>query len=172
VAARVIDKLPDNLLNLGTIAALFPAARVIFCERDARDICLSSYFQLFAGGNAYSYDLEDCVHRCLEIERLARHWRRVLPLAWLQVNYEALVGDLESEARRLIDFLGLEWEPGCLEFHRTERVVVTQSTWQVRQPLYNRSIGRWRRYRAHLAPLLEALGGEAEKEGQSRPAAP
>ena len=76
----------------------------------------------------------------------------------LEIGYEALVGDLEGEARRLIDFLGLEWEPACLEFHRTERVVVTQSTWQVRQPLYAGSVGRWRRYRRHLQPLLEIFG--------------
>lgn len=169
-AVRVIDKLPDNVLNLGVIAGLFPGARVVFCARDPRDICLSSYFQLFAGGNSYSYDLGECAHRCLEVERLVRHWRRVLPLRMIEIGYEALVGDLEGEARRLIEFLGLEWEPGCLEFHRTERVVVTQSTWQVRQPLYNRSIGRWRLYR-HLAPLLEALG-ETEKEGRSQAAAP
>lgn len=170
-AARVIDKLPDNVLNLGAVAALFPEAHVIFCERDSRDICLSSYFQFFAGGNAYSYDLGECAHRCLAVERLVRHWRRVLPLRMIVVGYEALVGNLEAEARRLIEFLGLEWEPGCLEFHRTERVVVTQSTWQVRQPLNSRSIGRWQLYRRHLTPLLEALAA-GEKEGRPKSAAP
>ena len=157
-AVRVTDKLPDNLFNLGTIAALFPASRVIICRRDPRDICLSSYFQLFAGGNPYSYDLAECAHRHQQVERLVAHWRRVLPICMLEIGYEALVGDLEGEARRLIDFLGLEWEPACLEFHRTERVVVTQSTWQVRQPLYAGSVGRWRRYRRHLQPLLEIFG--------------
>ena len=164
-AARVIDKLPDNVFNLGVIAALFPASRVILCNRDPRDICLSSYFQLFAGGNPYSYDLAECAHRYRQVERLCEHWRRVLPVRMLEIRYEALVGDLEGESRRLIDFLGLEWEPACLEFHRSERVVVTQSTWQVRQPLYARSVARWRHYERHLIPLIEALGSSIERPG-------
>jgi tetratricopeptide (TPR) repeat protein len=156
-APRIIDKLPDNLLHLGLIAALFPLSRIIFCERDPRDICLSNYFQLFAGGNPWSYDLADCGHRFRQVDRLADHWRKVLPVPWLRVSYEALVGDLEGESRRLVAFLGLNWEAACLDFHRTERVVVTQSTWQVRQELFTRSVGRWRSYERHLAPLLAAL---------------
>jgi len=157
-SARMTDKQPDNLLHLGLIATLFPAARVILCERDPRDICLSNYFQLFAGGNPWSYDLAECGHRYRQIARLTEHWRAVLPNALYSVNYESLVADLEGEARRLVAFLGLEWEPACLEFHRTERVVITQSTWQVRQRLFTRSVGRWRRYARHLGPLIEALG--------------
>jgi hypothetical protein len=164
-AARVIDKRPDNILDLGTIAALFPAARVIFCERDARDTCLSNYFQLFAGGNAYSYDLGECADRWLTIERLARYWQRVLRLPMLRVGYEHLVTEPEPEARRLIEFLGLEWEPACLEFYRTERSVVTPSSWQVRQPLYRNSIGRWQRYRQYLGPLVVALEGVSVRVG-------
>ena len=156
-ALRVVDKLPDNLLHLGLIAALFPRARVIFCERDPRDICLSNYFQLFAGGNPWSYDLAECGHRFRQAARLADHWRQVLPIPWLRVSYEALVDDLEGESRRMLEFLGLDWEAACLDFHRTERVVVTQSTWQVRQRLFTRSVGRWRDYERHLAPLLSAL---------------
>ena len=157
-AIRVTDKQPDNLLHLGLIAALFPAARVILCERDPQDICLSNYFQFFAGGNPWSYDLGDCGHRFRETARLAEYWQRVLPLAMHRINYEALVSDLEQEARRLLDFLGLGWEPACLEFYRTERVVITQSTWQVRQKLFTRSVGRWRHYAKHLGPLFDALG--------------
>lgn len=156
-ASRVIDKLPDNLLHLGLIATLFPRARVIFCEREPRDICLSNYFQLFAGGNPWSYDLAECAHRFRQAARLADHWRQVASVAWLSVSYEALVGDLEGESRRMLEFLGLDWEAACLEFHRTERVVVTQSTWQVRQKLFTRSVGRWRHYKNHLEPLFSAL---------------
>jgi len=157
-ALRVIDKQPDNVFHLGLVAALFPGSRVILCQRDPRDICLSNYFQFFAGGNAYSYNLVNCAHRYLQVERLVAHWRQVLPLQILDVRYEHLVADPEAQSRRLIEFLGLEWEPACLEFHRTERVVITQSTWQVRQPLYSRSAGRWRSYERHLGPLLGALG--------------
>jgi hypothetical protein len=85
------------------------------------------------------------------------HWHRVLPLRMLDVSYEAMVADLEGESRRLIAFLGLAWESACLDFHRTERTVMTASGWQVRQPLYGRSVGRWRHYERYLGPLLAAL---------------
>jgi hypothetical protein len=157
-AKRVTDKLPDNVFMLGVIATLFPAARVIFCRRDPLDICLSCYFQKFRAAQlVYSYDLIDCAKRYLETERLTRHWHRVLPLRMLDVQYEALVGDLDGESRRLISFLGLDWEPACLDFHRTQRTVMTASAWQVRQPLYDRSVRRWRNYQRHLGPLLDAL---------------
>ncbi len=157
-AVRAIDKMPDNVLHLGLIAQLYPGARVIFCTRDARDISLSCYFQLFADGlHPFSYDLADCGGRTSEVNRAIAHWRRVLPLKMHEVNYETLVGDLEGESRRLIAFLGLEWEPACLDFHRTERTVATISHWQVRQPLYTASVGRWRHYERHLTPLFRAL---------------
>ena len=156
-ADRVIDKMPDNILHLGLIAVLFPSARIIFCQRDPRDICLSCYFIGFNQLIPWACDLVDCGLRALEIERLVDHWRRVLPLRMLTIDYETLVADLEGESRRLIEFLGLDWEPACLEFYRTERPVVTSSGWQVRQPLYTSSVGRWRRYEKHLAPLLEVL---------------
>jgi len=139
------------------IAVLLPAARVIFCRREARDTCLSCYFQRFAEGHLFSYDLADCGKQFLEIERLADHWRRVLPLSMLTVDYETLIADPEGESRRLIEFLGLDWEPACLEFHRTERPVFSAASWQVRQPIYSRSVGRWRHYKQHLAPLLGVL---------------
>jgi hypothetical protein len=106
---------------------------------------------------AFAQDLADCARRALEIERLADHWRNVLPLRMHTIDYEALVADLEGESRRLIAFLGLDWEPACLEFHKTERPVLTASGWQVRQPLYTHSVGRWRHYERHLGPLLQVL---------------
>ncbi len=157
-AERVIDKMPDNVFKLGVIATLFPGARIIFCRRDPRDTCLSCYFQKFTAGQlTFSYDLADCAMRYRETERLREHWRRALPLRSIEVQYEALVGDLEGESRRLIDFLGLDWEPACLDFHRTQRIVTTASGWQVRQPLYDRSVARWRHYQRHLEPLSAAL---------------
>jgi len=156
-AVRVTDKMPDNIFFLWMIAALFPSARIILCRRDLRDVCLSCYFHHFTEGHLYAYDLADCGARGLEIDRLATHWLRALPLEILTIDYEKLVLDLEGESRRLIEFLGLEWEPACLDFHLTERPVLTASAWQVRQPLYRRSIGRWRCYERHLKPLLEVL---------------
>ena len=158
-ASRIIDKMPDNVLHLGLIALLYPKARVIFCTRNAYDISLSCYFQLFSQGlHPFAYDLADCGRRTREVNRLITHWQTALPLRMHIVNYETLVADLETESRRLIDFLGLPWEPACLDFHRTERTVTTVSHWQVRQPLYTRSVGRWRHYQEHLNPLFEVLG--------------
>jgi tetratricopeptide (TPR) repeat protein len=156
-AERVIDKMPDNIFHLGTIATLYPKGRIIFCSRDPRDVCLSCYFQKFMEGHEYSYDLADCARRYAETQRLVEHWRLMLPLAMLEVSYETLVENFEKEARRLIAFLGLDWEPACLDFHRTERSVTTASAWEVRQPLYQRSVGRWKHYERHLEPLLDVL---------------
>jgi tetratricopeptide (TPR) repeat protein len=157
-AKRVIDKLPDNIFTLGIVATLYPAARIIFCRRDLPDIGVSCFFQKFSAGSlTFSYDLADCGRRIRETERLAAHWRCVLPLRRLDIQYEALVADLERESRRLVEFLDLEWEPGCLDFHRTIRTVQTASSWQVRQPLYRRSVGRWRHYERYLDALLAEL---------------
>jgi len=157
-ARRVVDKMPDNVLWLGLIAILFPNARIVICRRDLRDVCLSCYFQNFAAGLQWSNDLEDCAIRAIETERLMRHWRAVLPVPVMELQYEAMVADPEAESRRLIDFIGLPWDPACLAFHKTERTVLTASLWQVRQPLYTSSVGRWRHYRRHLGPLLKRLG--------------
>ena len=156
-ATRCTDKLPDNSFLLGVIAALLPRARVVYCRRDLRDVCLSCYFTLFGEPLLWSYDLADCAARALEVERLMAHWLRVLPLPILTIDYETLVEDLERESRRLIEFLGLDWQPACLDFHRTQRPVLSASGWQVRQPLFAGSIGRWRHYEPHLEPLLRVL---------------
>jgi tetratricopeptide (TPR) repeat protein len=157
-AERITDKMPSNLLLLGLIATLFPQARVIFCRRDPRDVCLSCFFQLFARTNhLFSYDLADCGRQYALYEQVTDHWRRTLPLRTLFVQYEDLVADVEGQGRRLIDFLGLPWEPRCLEFHQNRRPVLTQSVWQVRQPIYDRSVGRWRHYEKHLGSLQSAL---------------
>ena len=156
---RIIDKMPDNCRLLGQIAILFPRARIIVCRRDLRDVCLSCYFQHFADGQAWTTDLAEMAERARQIDRVLAHWLAVLPIPVLEVQYEELVANLEVESRRLIAFLGLEWDPACLAFHETERPVLTASVWQVRQPLYSSSVGRWRHYRAHLGPLLEGLRG-------------
>lgn len=168
-AVRVTDKLPDNVLLVGLIARLFPRARFVYCSRDPRDISLSCYFQRFSTGAQYfSYDLADCAKRCRDVQRLAAHWLALLPLHMIEVNYEKLVGDLEGESRRLIDFMDLSWEPSCLDFHHTERTVATVSHWQVRQPLYTSSIGRWRHYEKHLDPLFTALGDTSREPAALR----
>jgi tetratricopeptide (TPR) repeat protein len=157
-AARVTDKMPTNFQHLGLVALLFPEARVIHCTREALDTCVSCYFHRFAGHHPYAYDLSDIGAYYREYRRLMAHWRAALAVPILDVAYERLVDDLEGESRRMVGFLGLEWDPRCLEFHESKRVVLTSSYDQVRRPVYRAAIGRHRHYAAHLAPLRAALG--------------
>ena len=167
---RVVDKMLDNIFHLGLIAVLFPRARVIFTHRDGRDAALSVFMRHFAREVAYATDLVDAGRRWRETERMCAYWRRCLPLAMHHVQYETLIGDFEAEARRLIAFLGLAWEPACLEFHKTDRAVRTASVWQVRQPLYGSSVGRWRHYADHLEELCSAIGLDPQAPTGARPA--
>ena len=155
---RVTDKMPYNFVHLGMIARLFPNARVVHCARDPLDTCLSCYFQNFWRGNNFSFDLAWLGQYHRQYQRLMTFWRESLEIPIYDIQYEKLVNDLEGESRKLVDFLGLDWDPACLEFHTSKRLVHTASYEQVRQPIYNRSAGRWRRYERHLGPLREALG--------------
>jgi tetratricopeptide (TPR) repeat protein len=145
-AARIIDKMPDNIFQLGLISALFPRARMIFCAREVRDVMLSCYFQRFAQPYGFDTDLADCAFRAAELARLTAHWRQALPGRHMVLEYEALLAEPEAESRRLIAFLGLDWEPGCLNFAATPRAVRTASWAQVRRPLDAGAAGRWKRY--------------------------
>ncbi|MBI4938226.1 MAG: tetratricopeptide repeat protein [Nitrosomonadales bacterium] len=157
-AARIVDKMPDNFLRLGFIATVFPHARFIHSLRNPVDTCLSIHFQNFASGHSYGTDLEDLAFYYREYDRLMRHWRKVLPCAQLlDVPYEALVDDQAGWSRRMIEFIGLDWDERCLDFHETERTVGTASNWQVRQKIYRTSKARWRNYEKHLGPLLGLL---------------
>jgi tetratricopeptide (TPR) repeat protein len=157
-SARVVDKMPANFMHAGLIHAAFPRARIIHMQRHPIDTGLSIYFQNFTGALPYATDLGDIAHFYGEYLRITDHWRSSLPTAaWLDVPYEALITDPEAWTRRLLAFIGLPWDPACLEFHRTERVVLTASRWQVRQKIASTSAGRWRNYRAHLG-ALEHLG--------------
>jgi tetratricopeptide (TPR) repeat protein len=157
-AERVIDKQPFNFLHLGLIATLFPRARLIHCRRDPIDTCLSCFVQYFGKPHPFALDLAHLGHYYREYERLMDHWRRVLPVPMFELHYEELTADQDGVSRRLVEFCGLEWDQRCLRFHETQRPVRTASTLQVRRPMYRSSVGRWRRYEAHLGPLLEALG--------------
>jgi len=156
--ARVVNKLPTNFFFLGLIRAVLPRARIIHMERDPRDTCLSIYFQQFEAANTYTNDLQDLAHYFGEYQRLMRHWSATLPQdAMLHVPYERLVEDPGAWSRRVVEFIGLDWDVRCLDFHRTERAVVTASRWQVRQRISKSSVGRWRNYDRYLGPLA-ALG--------------
>jgi len=156
-ARRVTDKMPQNFTHLGVIELLFPNARVIHTMRDPMDTCLSCYFKNFAGHLPYTYALEDLAHYYNEYERLMAHWRNVLGIPLLEVQYEDLVQQPEEYSRRLIEFCGLEWDDACLKFYESKRLVNTASYDQVRQPVYTGSVGRWQAYAQHLQPLREGL---------------
>lgn len=157
-ASRVIDKAPVNSDFLGLIYSVFPNARIIYMQRDPIDTCLSCYFQQFLMGINFAFDLSDLVHYYREHQRLIAHWRAVLPPGFiLDVPYEELVSDPEAWSRKMLDFIGLEWDPRCLEFHANKRQVTTASAWQVRQRIYKSSMARWRNYEQFIGPL-KALG--------------
>ncbi|MDH3513718.1 MAG: sulfotransferase, partial [Gammaproteobacteria bacterium] len=156
--ARVTDKMPHNFLLLGLIDLLFPEARVIHCRRDPMDNCLSIYFQQFNEEHAYANNLEHLGLYYRQYERMMAHWRTVLRIPVLDIQYEEAVANPEQNARRLIEFCGLDWDDRCLRFYESDRVVNTPSYDQVRQPIYNKSVARWKRYEAHLEPLKRSLG--------------
>jgi len=154
-ARRVTDKTPFNSDYLGLIHAIFPNARMLYVRRSPIDTCLSCYFQQFSTDLEFTMDLADLVHYYREHERLIAHWRGALPAGTLlDVSYEELTTGQESATRRILDFLGLEWDERCLNFHKTERTVMTASFWQVRQEIYRRLGGRWRNYEEFIGPLL------------------
>ncbi|HUI59667.1 MAG TPA: sulfotransferase, partial [Steroidobacteraceae bacterium] len=155
-ARRVVDKTTVNSDYLGLIHGVFPRARFIYLQRDPVDTCLSCYFEQLSTGLNFTMDLTDLAHYYRGHRRLVDHWRKALPAnTLLDVPYEALINDSEQWSRRIVDFIGLEWDPRCLQFHRTERNVLTASFWQVRQKIYTHSVGRWRNYRKFIGPLLE-----------------
>jgi len=159
-AARVTDKMPHNFLHLGMISMLFPGARIIHIRRNAMDTCLSIYFQKFNELHAYAHDLSDLGFYYQTYEKLMAHWRSVLNLPLLELQYEELVTNPEIWIPRLVEFCGVEWDDRCMRFYETERTVNTPSNEQVRQPIYSRSVGRWRHYEAELGGLRTALRQE------------
>lgn len=157
-ARRITDKMWQNFEYLGLVSLMFPAARVIHCQRDALDTGLSCYFQHFFGNGApFIYDLEHIGAYYTQYQRIMAHWGKFLDLPILSVRYERLVREPESEIRRLLDFLELPWEDACMRFHESDRIVRTASYSQVKQPMYASSIGRHKNYERWLQPLRDAL---------------
>ncbi len=158
LALRTVDKHPLNFWYLGLVALALPDARIIHCRRDIRDNALSIFAEDFTPEQHWSTDLADIAHYWRGSCRIVDHFRQVTQLALLDVDYEQTVADLPGQARRLLDFLGLPWDPCVLDFHKVSRSIQTPSRWQVRQPIYTGSIGRWRRHASDLAPLFEVAG--------------
>jgi tetratricopeptide (TPR) repeat protein len=164
-AERIVNKMPSNFVFAGLIHLVLPNARIIHARRNPLDTCFSCFSLLFSGNQPYAYDLGELGRYYRAYDRLMTHWRSVLPEGvMIEVNYEDLVGDLETHARRIIAHCGLNWEAACLSFYKTQRPVRTASSAQVRQPIYRSSIGRWRPYREQLLPLLAALELDATSD--------
>jgi len=161
-ARHITDKMPANFLAIGLIHLMLPNAKIIHVNRNPVDTCLSCFTQLFTRNQEFTYDLAELGRYYIDYSRLMKHWRNVLPKgAFLDVQYEDIVADQETQARRIIKHCGLEWNDVCLEFHKSKRSVQTASVTQVRQPIYKSSMERWRHYEKFLAPLLDALGNLA-----------
>lgn len=160
-ARVVVDKLPGNFLHLGAAAAVLPRARVVHCRRDALDTCLSCHFQNFSQSYAPFTRLDTLGWFYRGYAALMDHWSGCPLLPQLDLDYARTVDNLEQEVRRLLAFVGLPFHPSSVAFHRSERAMPTASYDQVRQPVYRTSLGRSRRYLAHLGPLIEALGDRA-----------
>jgi tetratricopeptide (TPR) repeat protein len=155
-SARIVDKMPDNYMYIGLLSIMFPRATFIHCKRDLRDIAVSCWITDFRSIR-WSNDQNTISERFKQYHRVMNHWKQVLPVPILDLNYEDTVSDLESTARRLIEACGLPWESACLDFHRTERPIRTASVMQVRQPVYQKSVARWKNYETALEELFAGL---------------
>ncbi len=153
----VTDKMPANFLHLGLIALMFPNAHIIVCERNPLDVCLSCYFQNFAANHPYAGDLLDLGHYYQQYQRLMNHWIKVLPINIHVVNYEELVQQPDAVSQQLMAYMGLNWTPEYRDFHQSGQHVNTASVAQVRKPLYQTSVQRWKHYEQHLKQLIRLL---------------
>jgi tetratricopeptide (TPR) repeat protein len=160
---RVTDKLPANFRNLGLITALFPQARIIHIRRNPLDTSISIFCNMFDKGHPYATGLANIGDYYRQYNDLMAYWKEALPIPILDIRYEDLVAHQEQKSREVISFLGLEWDPACLEFHKLERAAMTISSIQVRKPMNTSSIARWKHYRAFLAPLEKGLGADLTK---------
>lgn len=162
-ARHVVDKLPHNFENIGLIKFLFPNARIISVRRDPRDIAISNYFMDFQakfGGMGFAYDLTWIGEQLADHNLLMQHWHQLFPGQILEMNYEDVVEDTEGMARKMLAYIGVDWEPQVLNFSELDRPVKTASLWQVRQPIYKTSKAKWMHYEKHLAPLIQGTNGK------------
>jgi hypothetical protein len=154
---RFIDKMPNNFPNIGFLKLILPHAKIIDARRHPMDACLGCYRQLFAKGQTFTYDLTEIGEYFLQYQRMMDYWHETLPGSVLTVQYEAVVADLDTQVRRLLEFCELPFEAGCINFHETDRPIRTASSEQVRQPIYTQAVGFWRNYEPYLDELAEVL---------------
>jgi tetratricopeptide (TPR) repeat protein len=153
-----IDKMPNNFRHIGLIHLMLPNAKIIDARREPMACCFGNLKQLFANGQEFTYSIEDIARYYRTYLDLMQHWETVLPGRILRVEHESVVDDLEGNVRRILNFCGLDFEPACVEFHKTARSVRTASSEQVRQPIFREGLNQWRHYEPWLTPLKDALG--------------
>jgi tetratricopeptide (TPR) repeat protein len=158
-AARIVDKMPENFIYLALAARMLPGMHVVHCRRDARDTCLSIYFQQFGPWIRYAKSLESVADQYRGYLRLMDHWRDILDITIHDSAYEELTADPEPQIRAMLGHIGMPFHPACLEHHKSRGSVNTASISQVRRPIYQTSRERWRNYEKHIGPLLERLEG-------------
>jgi hypothetical protein len=154
---QFIDKLPENFLYLGFIAKAWPDAGIVYLRRNPMDTCFAMYKQVFTWAYKFSYSLETLGRYYVAHDRLLRHWRAMLGERLVEIQYESLVADQEGQTRMLLARLGLEFEPACLEFEKSEAASATASSVQVREKIHARSVDRWRHFATQLRPLQDFL---------------
>lgn len=171
-ALRITDKMPGNFTRIGDVICALPHAKIIHCRRNPIDTCLSCLKQNFARGQYWSYSLEELAAEYRRYADLMQYWRETLPEgSFIEINYEDTVNDLETQARRLIDYVGLDWDDACLAPHKNKRAVLTASKSQVIKPVYKSSVKGWKRYEKQLQPLIEGLGDLLPENSKKKPAA-
>lgn len=153
-AIRVVDKMPDNYSQIGWILTLFPKAKIIHCRRDPRSVALSCWMTQF-GKIQWASRWSDLIDRIHQYQNMMNHWRQVVPGRFLEIDYEDLVENQEAVSRKMIKFIGLEWDEKCLKFYESDEIVRTASITQVRQPIYKKSLARWKKYQHHIPELNE-----------------
>ena len=156
---HVTDKMTSNYLYLGYIFIMSPNAKIIYCDRNPLDACLSMFFQNFESSVQFSFSLENLGHWYKEYLHLMQHWKSLFRNKIFDIKYEDIVNETEIASRKMIDYCELEWDEKCLEFYKTKRNINTASQWQVRQPIYNSSLNKWKRYDQHIGVLKEILDG-------------
>jgi tetratricopeptide (TPR) repeat protein len=164
---RFIDKMPNNFRHVGLIHLILPDAKIIDARREAMACCFSNFKQLFASGQEFTYDIGDLARYYRSYLQLMSHWDAVLPGKVLRIQHEEVVADLEGSVRRLLAFCGLEFEPACLEFYKTERSVRTASSEQVRRPIFKEGLDQWRNFEPWLGSLKAALGTTLQQSTES-----
>jgi hypothetical protein len=157
-ARHIVDKMPHNFLFVGIIRRALPNARIIHCERDPVDNCLSIFKNFFVAEHGYAYDLQELGEYYLLYQDLMQFWHERYPGVIHRLSYESMVADQENTTRALLEYCDLPWDDACLQFHKTARGVKTASSSQVRRPIYEKSVRLWKQYERELTPLLDTLG--------------